>query len=237
MNGRGRAAVAVLLGAVAAVGLTASADANRAPQHYLQASAVAIPSAGSPSDVATETRVDSTWSRTARIAGTATASVTCDGCDGHAVTVQVVSADRAKRLTVRNVAAAWAADCTGCDGSAVTVQVVMARSARAVEAANRALALNAGCTDCHTAAAAVQLVVVSRHGRLPSAATLAELRRLGEQLLDQLRAGDTAPVPTVRTNAARVASTDAASQMSEVLSARMPGATVQPDVKTAADGK
>jgi hypothetical protein len=183
--------------AVLALGATAagSAGAERTPRHQLEAAALAIPNAAGDHDRAVALRFDTARGHAVQITGTATTSVTCDGCTGDAVTLQVIYLRKGTTFVARNAAVAWAADCTGCSGSALSVQVVIARSAAGVSAANRALALNAGCVRCRTTAAAVQLVFVGAANRSLSAAAVAQLEALRDQLLTHLRSADaTAPV-------------------------------------------
>jgi hypothetical protein len=96
---------------------------------------------------------------------TATASSTCDGCRGEAVTLQVVFVRPGSRGTVDNVATAWS-QCKDCTATALSVQVVVLRGDPEIRVNNRALALNAACEGCGTASAALQLVVEGGHASL-----------------------------------------------------------------------
>lgn len=88
----------------------------------------------------------------------ATTSATCDGCQGAAVSVQVVEVAWGWQVQADNVAAAWA-QCRGCAGSAVSVQVVLLRHPADLTANNRSLAVTGDCHRCTARAAAYQVVV------------------------------------------------------------------------------
>jgi hypothetical protein len=98
------------------------------------------------------------WSRASAVA---TTSATCDGCDGTAVTVQVVRVTGwPMEVEVDNVATAWAS-CRDCSGDALSIQLVLLRRIPALTANNRALAVTARCQGCTARAAAYQVVVRS----------------------------------------------------------------------------
>lgn len=118
----------------------------------------AHPTSSTPS-VRTET------ARTAWVGGAgtranavATTSATCDGCQGAAVSVQVVEVAWGWQVSADNVATAWA-QCPGCGADAVSVQVVLLRHPADLRANNRSLAVTGGCAGCTARAAAYQVVV------------------------------------------------------------------------------
>lgn len=88
----------------------------------------------------------------------ATTSATCDGCQGAAVSVQVVEVAWGWQVQADNVATAWA-QCRGCAGGAVSVQVVLLRHPADLTANNRSLAVTGDCDRCTARAAAYQVVV------------------------------------------------------------------------------
>jgi hypothetical protein len=187
-------AVLVSLGAAGAftAGATFGGTAGR-----VEAASTAIPAA--PGAVTEDLSVHYTRMHGQRVqaSGVATSSASCPGCTAHAVTLQVLYARSVTTLAADNVAAAWTS-CTQCRASALSVQVVVARRAGTVVAGNRSLALNVACLRCRTAAAAIQIVVVSPSSRPLSAAALARLSTLRDQLQAQLLAQLAAPAPSAR---------------------------------------
>jgi hypothetical protein len=88
----------------------------------------------------------------------ATTSAGCRGCQGAAVTVQVVEVAGGWRAQADNVASAWAR-CRGCTAEAMSVQLVVLRRAATLTTHNRALAVTGDCRECTTRAAAYQVVL------------------------------------------------------------------------------
>lgn len=161
----------------ASVIVAGSTTADPPPRYDFMAAALAIPSVPGTNTDDAATRFDSAHGHTAEINGVATTSLTCGGCSGHAVNLQVVYASRPNAVTANNVATAWASDCDGCRGWALSLQIVVAKSVTALTAANRALAFTAGCDGCDLKAAAVQIAVVA-----------APERQLTPQQMDSIRA-------------------------------------------------
>jgi hypothetical protein len=93
-----------------------------------------------------------------RVNSVATTSATCDGCQGGAVSVQVVEVAWGWQVQADNVATAWA-QCPGCGAGAVSVQVVLLRHPADLTANNRSLAVTGACSGCTARAAAYQVVV------------------------------------------------------------------------------
>ncbi len=237
--------IAAVLGLAVAVGfgVSAAASADQADPHHFAATAVAIPATPGAQAQADTTRFDRAETRTGKVDGVATTSLTCDGCTGKAQTLQVVYLTRNGTFTADNVAAAWASGCTGCAGWSLSLQVVLARATHQVTAANRALALNASCVNCSTAAAAIQIVVVAPSGRRLSPKAIASVYALRQQLVAELSASPApaqaqaqAPgqaraqaTPAAPSTTARVTATT--NQIQSVLSADLQATSASHDVK------
>ena len=206
MNGIRRLLPVAAIVAMAVVSVPTVADAEHAAAspRSLQATSVAIPSTTNRDVSDTSHHVTRSSAHAIHAAGSATASSTCDGCTGTAVTMQVVYARRGAAVVAQNAATAWAGGCTSCKAWALSLQVVIAWSASSVTADNRALAVNASCARCTTAAAAVQLVVVIPSGQQVTWAALKLLDTLRDQLVAALQAAPTTPVPAagIRSHAA-----------------------------------
>jgi hypothetical protein len=150
---------------IAASLIVAGSTSADPPRHDLVATALAIPSTPGTDAEDNTTRFETARGHSAKIDGVATTSLNCDGCSGHAFTVQVAYVRRPRALVADNVATAWASGCVRCGGWAVSLQIVVARSERAVTAANRALAFTADCGQCAVKAAAIQIVVIAASER------------------------------------------------------------------------
>jgi hypothetical protein len=242
MTRRRTAVTAALVIVAVAAGVQGSAAADRGPRPDFDAVALSIPQQPGEEDSAHEVSFATARASRVRVSGVATASVTCDGCAGSAVTVQVVGAAAPQRLVARNVATAWSAGCTGCDGLAVSIQVVMAESADALVAANRALALNAACLGCRTQAVAVQFVFLGVSGEDLSSRALDQLYTLRDALALQLRQparwSHRLPVvlPQAGGDIARQANTSlvaTAQRVRSVLAADLHAVSARDDVKVA----
>jgi hypothetical protein len=155
--------------------------------------ASAHPSEDSPEVTDRAFDVTSTWQRSVSADTSALTSATCDNCNGHSATLQVVYARWTTDLEVDNAAVAWSS-CTHCRGTALSVQVVVVQGARSVTANNRALATNAACEDCDTAALAYQLVVATPDGERLSYTAMRELSEWVDAQ-DRLLRGGTAATP------------------------------------------
>lgn len=181
----------------ASVAVAGSTSADSPPRHDFMAAALAIPSTpGTNADDAV-TRFGSAHGHDAEVKGVATTSLTCDGCSGHAVNLQVVYAHKPFALTADNVATAWAANCTGCRGWALSLQIVVARSPRALIAANRAVAFTVGCQHCDLKAAAVQIAVIAPSERQLTWRQIDSVQALCNQLVAALNS-DAGAAPMIR---------------------------------------
>jgi hypothetical protein len=141
----------------------------------LDLTASAHPSPADPNATDQAFDTSSRWTRTVRADTTALSSVTCDGCNGDATTLEVLYLHHARDASVDNAAVAWS-QCADCGGTAVSVQVVVLVDGRKVRADNRAFAVNAACSGCNTAAVAYQLVVVAPDRSRLSNEAMQELR-------------------------------------------------------------
>lgn len=185
-------ALRFLTAAAAAVALTLSASSvaqampsNDDKDAYLahvdfDAVSAANPSLGQPTVNDQDQQTARTRARDVKAGAVATSSAICDGCQGAATTLQVLTLERATKAVVDNVATAWASGCSGCGSSSLSVQVILARRVTDLVAANRALAVNAACAGCDSAAAALQFVVIDPRR--------SELSSQGKDLVDQIRA-------------------------------------------------
>ena len=165
----------------AAVWLTAGvvpASASPARIVHLSTVSTAQPTDQDPSVFSTKARRLHSAARVVNVDAAATASSTCDGCSGDAVTLQIVYLRHARDMTVENLASATSS-CVGCASSALSVQVVIGRTPQVLTANNRSMAVNTFCTGCTTTAAAYQFVLVSNSQR--------DLSRNGRVLVAQVR--------------------------------------------------
>lgn len=137
-------------------------------------------------------RVDAVAGVPVHAAATATASATCQGCSGAAISVQVLYLDRPPVAKLDNAAIAWTQACEACRAFAVSVQVVRVRHAAYLEPANRALAVTAACTRCRVTAAAYQLVVAGSGDSRLSGSTLRALDAWASDQACRLRAASRA---------------------------------------------
>ena len=198
-NGKSRRIAIVSVAAFAVtVGLVSAAGAASSRSSNLETASVAIPLAPGSSavDEAIRARHAVHWS--VRANGVATATSNCDGCSASALTMQVVYARYAGKVTANNVATAWSA-CSGCRSIALSFQLIVSRKGTSLTVANRALALNAACVSCHTTSAAIQVVTVSPRVRELSARALA---RIQSTLESQLASGSAPQASTFAAPAA-----------------------------------
>jgi hypothetical protein len=163
-----------------------STSADPLPRHDLVAAALAIPSKPGTDVEDDTTRVETARGHSATIDGIATTSLNCDGCSGHAFTVQVAYVRRPHAVVADNVATAWASACVRCGGWAVSLQIVVARSAPAVTAANRALAFTADCRQCAVKAVAIQIVVIAASERDLTSGQTDDIQALCDKLVTEL---------------------------------------------------
>lgn len=126
----------------------------------LEASSSAVPTPWRPAVRDVEDSTRRTGAREVHASAKAVARTTCDGCQGDAVTLQVVHLFGSRQVTANNLASARSS-CTGCGASALSVQVVIAFRPQVVRVDNAARAINTSCTRCNTDAAAYQFVLVS----------------------------------------------------------------------------
>jgi hypothetical protein len=145
---------------------------------HLSTVSSAQPTDQAPSVVSTQARRLHSAARVVTADAAATASSTCDGCTGEAVTLQIVYLRHARDMTVENLASATSS-CVGCASSALSVQVVIGRTPQVLVANNRSMAVNTSCTGCTTTAAAYQFVLVSDSQR--------DLSHQGRAMVAQIR--------------------------------------------------
>lgn len=178
-----RTVVACTAVTAATLTVAGSTSADPPPRHDFVAAALAIPSTPGTDTDDNTTKFETAHGHSAKIDGVATTSLNCNGCSGHAFTVQVAYVRRPRAVVADNVATAWASGCVRCDGWAVSLQIVVARSVRAVTAANRALAFTADCGQCDVKAVAIQIVVIAAPERELTSGQTDDIQALCDKLV------------------------------------------------------